>query len=184
MDTLEKFYDWLLSQVRDGGLNALTEVAALARDERELELKGPAMAALLCWKVVGIQKIVEISLANPTSKTLSGAYKLLSATAAGGDINFTLLFLHNDELGKLINAAVADGSLRKPAREYLADLLQSLDTFDLLIPLGTAFSQMGMITEHGAAELIRAISSRWLRVGPSLLKDYPTTGAGRAEHRP
>ncbi len=172
MDTPQKFYEWLLSRVCDGGRSALAEIAALARDEREVMIKGPAMAAMLCWKEVGIEKIVEIAQANPTSKTLSAAYKLLSATAAGGKINLTLLFLDNDELATLINDAVADGSLRQPARQYLADLLQSLDTFDLLIPLGVSFSQKGLVAEEGAAELIRAMSSRWLRVGPSLLKEY------------
>jgi hypothetical protein len=113
MDTPQQFYGWLLPRVRDGGRNALTEIADLARDERELFIKGPAMAAMLCWKKDGIEKIVEIAQANPTSKNLSSAYKLLSATAAGGEINLTLLFLHNDELSTLINDAVADGSLRQ-----------------------------------------------------------------------
>jgi hypothetical protein len=176
MDTHQQLYGWLLARVRDGGRNALAEIAALAKDEREVLIKGPAMAAMLCWKEGGIEKIVEIAQANPTSKTLSSAYKLLSATAAGGEINLTLLFLHNDELAALISDAVANGNLRQCAREYLSDLLQSLDTFDLLIPLGTAFSQMGLIAEQGAAELIRAMSSRWLRVGPSLLKEYRGVG--------
>jgi hypothetical protein len=172
MNTPKEFYAWLLPRVRDGGTNALNEIAALARDEREVMIKGPAMAALLCWKEIGIEKIVEIAQASPTSKNLSAAYKLLSATAAGGEINLTLLFLDNHELAALINDAVTGGSLRHHAREYLAELLQSIDTFDLLIPLGTAFSQMGLVADQGASELIRAMSSRWLRIGPRLLKEY------------
>jgi hypothetical protein len=73
--TPHQFYGWLLQRVHDGGRNALTEVSALAR--RELTIKGPAMAAMLCWKEAGIEEIVEIAKANPTSKTLSSAYKLL-----------------------------------------------------------------------------------------------------------
>lgn len=172
MDTPKKFYGWLMARVRDGGNKALGEVASLARDEREVFIKGPAMAAMLCWRQAGIQAVVEISRANPTSKTLSSAYKLLSAAAAGGPIQPTLLFIDHPELTALVNDVMQDAHVKQSAREYLADLLQSLEAFDLLIPLGVAFAQMGMITENGASELIRALSSRWLRVGPSVLKDY------------
>jgi hypothetical protein len=48
--TREQFYDWLMSRIRDGGSIALRELSDFARDERELLLKGPAMAAMFCWK--------------------------------------------------------------------------------------------------------------------------------------
>jgi hypothetical protein len=60
-----------MPRVRNGGINALVEVAALARDERDLEIKGPSMAAMLCWKKGGIEKIVEIAQANSLSQALS-----------------------------------------------------------------------------------------------------------------
>jgi hypothetical protein len=90
MHSAQEFYTWLLSKVHDRGRNALAEVALFARDEHELDMKGPAIAAMLCWKEAGIESIVEISRTRPTSKNLSSAYKLLSATAAGGKINLTL----------------------------------------------------------------------------------------------
>lgn len=172
MNSPQEFYKWLIERVRDGGKPALNEVATVARDEGDLELKGPAMGALVCWKQAGIEAIVEVAKSNPTSKNLSNAYKLLSATAAGGKIEPTLLFIHHGELVALISDVISDGSLKQYARTYLADLLQSLDNFDLLLPLGIAFSQLGMISDHGASELIRAISARWLRIGPTVLKEY------------
>lgn len=172
MNTPQEFYGWLNGRVKDGGLLALEEISTFARDETELLMKGPAMAALLCWKESGCEAIVKIGVAVPTSKNLSSAYKLLAAAAVGGPIKPTLLFIHDDELTELINGAVENGQLRTQAREYLAELLQSLDTDDLLIPLGTAFSQLGMIADHGADELVRAMSSRWLKVGPSAIKTF------------
>jgi hypothetical protein len=132
MDTPQQFYGWLLTRVRDGGRNALAEVAALARDEREVLIKGPAMAAMLCWREAGIEKIVEIAQANPSSKTLSSAYKLLSATAAGGEINLTLLFLDNDELATLISDALANGTLRQTAIQSTGLVFDFFFTFGSL----------------------------------------------------
>jgi hypothetical protein len=184
MKTAHEFYGWLMSRVLDGGEGALRELSCFAGNERELLMKGPAMAAMLCWKERGCETIVTAALANPTSKNLSSAYKLLSAAAAGGPIEPTLLFIHSDELTAAVNAAVANGQLRQPAREYLMDLLQSLDNDDLLIPLGVAFTQLGIKTERGASELIRAISSRWLRVGPSVVKAYATLIRFNADDEP
>lgn len=159
MQTLQEFYAWTMSRVRDGGAGALKELSDLARDERELEIKGPAMAAMLCWKEAGCEAIVRTAISNPTSKNVSSAYKLLSLVAAGGAMDPRLHFIQSDELTASINEVVGDGRLRQPAREYLMELLQSLETDDLLIPLGVAFSAMGSISEQGASELIRAISS-------------------------
>jgi hypothetical protein len=142
------------------------------------------MAAMLCWKEKGCETIVTTALARTTSKNLSSAYKLLSAAAAGGPIPPTLHFIHSDELTAAVNAAVANGRLRQPARKYLMDLLQSLDNYDLLIPLGVAFTHMGATEEHGASELIRAMSSRWLRVGPSVIKTYVAIIQSSAKDEP
>jgi hypothetical protein len=113
MNSPQEFYKWLFERIHDGGKSALSEVVAIARDERDLELKGPAMGALICWKQAGIEAIVDVARSNPTSKNLSSAYKLLSATAAGGNINPTLLFIHNDELAALINDVISGETLKQ-----------------------------------------------------------------------
>jgi hypothetical protein len=182
--TANEFYGWLLQKIHDGGNRTLSELATFARDEGDVWIKGPAMAALLCWKEAGIEAIVEASKTRPTSKNLSSAYKLLAATAAGGKFDPTLAFIHNDRLVAILSAATSDGSLRKCARTYLADLLQSLDTFDLLIPLGVAFGQLGIYSEAAAPELIRALSSRWLHLGPTVLKEYLQLISNRPDAEP
>jgi hypothetical protein len=172
MQSPTEFYRWLMSRVRDGGSTALKELADLARDEGELFLKGPAMAAMLCWNERGCEAIVMTALANPTSKNVSSAYKLLSIAAVGGPFDPLLGFVHSDELTAAVNSSLAGGRLRHVARRYLMDLLQSLDTADLLIPLGVAFTQIGVASDRGASELIRAISSRWLHVGPTTITAF------------
>jgi hypothetical protein len=142
------------------------------------------MAAMLCWKEAGCEAIVRTATSNPTSKNVSSAYKLLAMVAAGGSIDPRLHFIQSDDLTASINAVIGDGRLRQPAREYLMELLQALNTDDLLIPLGVAFSSMGLISEQGASELIRAISSRWLRVGPSVVKAYKEIIQGNADDEP
>jgi hypothetical protein len=179
-----EFYTWLMSRVGDGGSDALKELSEFARDEGELLLKGPAMAAMLCWNEKGCEAIAATAIANPSSKNVSGAYKLLSVAAAGGPLIPPLSFVDSEELTAAVNASIVGGRLRQPARKYLMDLLQSLDTDDLLIPLGVAFSQMGMTSEHGASELIRAMSSRWLHVGPSTIKTFAELIESRSEDEP
>jgi hypothetical protein len=170
--TPQQFYYWLMSRVHDGGSTALRELSEFARDEREVLMKGPAVAAMLCWKEKGCEMMVTNALTVPTSKNISAAYKVLSAAAVGGPIEPTINFIHNDELTTTINDAIAESRLRQPARESLMDLVQLLDSDDLLIPLGVAFSQLRITGECEASELIRAISSRWLRIGPSVVKAY------------
>jgi hypothetical protein len=173
----------LMDLVKDGGAIALDKLSYLAR-EGDPVLKDPAMAAMLCWKESGCQEIVATALAKPTPKYLSSALKTLSIAAVGEPINPTILLIHDPTLEAAINDSIAAGQLRKSAREHLMDLLQSLDADGILIPLGTAFTQMGMIGTHGVSELIRAISFRWLRVGPSVVTTYEALIRSQADNEP
>ena len=181
MRNAHELFEWLLSRVRDGGNDALLEVSSLAENEDEGFIKSPCMAALLCWDELGCQHLVKIGRSTRLVKNTSGAMKLLSAAAAGQSVRLDLLFVQNEELSVLINASVANARLRQPARRYLMDLLQSLETDDILIPLGTAFTQMEMIAENGAAELVRAISSRWLKFGLMTITEYEELIVERAD---
>lgn len=172
MQTRSEFYAWLMDRVNDRGGRSLNELSSFVRDERELLLKAPAMAAMLVWGEIGCEAIVQTALANPTSKNVSGAYKCLCAAADGNAFAPALMFIDHDPLIKAIDAVIAGRRLQTVARNSLLDLMQSLDVHDLLIPLGVAFTQMGVSGGYVASELVRAMSSRWLHLGPSVLREY------------
>ena len=166
------FYKWLMDHVRDGGSNSLSALSEFALHESELLFKSPAMAAMLAWGEEGCEAVVKTALANPRPKTLSVAYTCLSTAAHGDAIDPVLLLVENEELIAAINSAIAGRRLQTAARKGLLDLIQSLNADDLLMPLETAFTQMGMSGGHIASELVRAMSSRWFRIGPSVIAEY------------
>ena len=167
-----ELYAFLLGKVADGGTAAMEALALLARDERELLIKGPTIGALICWGEAGLSAISALALANPSSKNISQAYKALSVAASGAQLEPGLLFIADSHLTDRINAKLATGDLREEARANLTELLFSLDTADLLIPIGTAFTQLAGRHADLAEELISALSARWLRVGPTALQQY------------
>lgn len=158
--------------VTAGSVATLGSLTEFARDERDVLLKGPAIGALVCWGEVGLVAIKEIALEDRGTKGVSGALKILAAIATGGDIPPELLFIHDDELMHKINSTCRDGRLRKAAKQQLVELVLSKDDEDLLIPIGTAFAQLSLRGSEFAAELLAAISSKWLRIGPPVLGRY------------
>ncbi len=167
----QEFYDWLMSRVADGGRGALTEVAEFARQEDEALMQRPASAALICWGAEGCAALAQNAKTTPTFKNLVSAITLLSVLATGSWDRPEGFFV-DEALYKRLDKSLADKSLRVVASDYLIEVLQATAIENLLIPLGTVFQTLGMVADHATVGLVRAMSSRWLKVGPTAVRDY------------
>ena len=168
----QEFYDWLISRVGDGGGGALTEVAEFARREDEGLMQRPASAALICWGQDGCAALAHNATTTPTHKNLVSAIVMLSVVAAGTWSKPQLFYIEEGVLYQRLHKILAGGELRPIARAYLIEVLQDTPDDDLLISLGTAFQTLAMLADHAVGELVRAMSSRWLKVGPTAVREY------------
>jgi len=171
-ESASTFFRSLQAAIEDGGQQALTVVAECAAAERELDIKGPCVAALACWGEAGFEKMVANALRNRTSKDISAALKTLALIAAGKTISSLSSFMHDDKLLDRINQSISGQNLQGKARRKLSELVMSLPTHDLLIPLGTAFTQIGIAGDDGPEEIVGALSSKWLGFGPRDLEAF------------
>lgn len=178
------FYDWLAERVADGGNAALEEVAQFARDDDWFETQIPSTAALMCWGEMGCRAITANAADNPTVKTVaSGVLSLV--TAAVGSISRGSMLEHQDHrILAAINAAISNQSLRAISRASLQDLLQSIDTSDLLIPLSVAFQWTSATSGGEVAELVRAMSWHWLKIGPAAVRAFEELIATESGNEP
>jgi hypothetical protein len=153
------------------------------------------MAALLAWGEVGLDRIIEIALSQGNSKSVSAALKVLASLAAKNEINDTLFFINDPDFLALMNSTAKRLNLGGAlARGKLHDFLASIPAEDLLIPLGVSFTQMALAGPELAGEVVSAISTKWLRFGPTVIKEYEnllvshandeTTFHGFFEHNP
>lgn len=180
MITAQQLYTFLRSAIRNRGRDDLDQVAAYAAEYRELEIKGPCIAALACWGDEGFKRAIENALQDTTSKNISGAIKLLAAIASGRTIKPESCFIQDEDCLKEINDHVSENDLSTSARRRLSELVMSLSEIDLLIPLGTAFTQAAIVDPGITSEIVSAIGSKWLGFGPreldvfdALLKESP-----------
>lgn len=172
MSFADQIYSFLKDAIADGGASALSDVADFASTNRDLEVKSPAVLAMVCWGERGLVKIKELALTDPTSKNTSAALKTLASVAGGEEIQGLLFFLHDEEFRAIVNRYLTDLELKNAARHQLGELILSLSTDDLLIPLGTAFTQIAFANANLAEELVSALSTKWLRFGPPAIKTY------------
>ena len=170
-DGPKAYFDFLKSAVRDGGSASFEEVSRHARS-RDLELQSPAMAALVAWAEMGLDRIAEIALSQDSSKATSAALKVLASLAAQKAIDETLLFIIDSELLSLINELAIRFDLKALAQEKLHELVAATRIEDLLIPLGVSLSQMSLVDPQIAAEVVSAISTKWLHFGPKTISAY------------
>jgi len=175
-----QFYDQLNRDVADGGNAAFERVLNLAR-ERDLEIKAPAFAALVCWGERGFIAMKELALQTTTSKNISAAIKILTTVAAGADVAGPTYFLDDISLIENIRRQTNNGRLRNIAKFHLGQLIISLSTGDLLIPLGVAFMQLSLSEKDLAGELIAGLAAKWLQFGPSAIDDYERLIAARPD---
>lgn len=167
-----ELYSFLIGCVTDRGAISLRSLADFAQKNRDTEFKIPSFAALVCWGEVGLKEIRKIAVADPTSKNVSAALKMLSSVASGEELSDHLMFLHHEPLSVAIREAQQRSNLQGAARQQLAELILSLSADDLLIPLGTAFVQISIANGGMAEELVAALSAKWLHFGPPSLLQY------------
>ncbi|MGJ5071268.1 Shedu anti-phage system protein SduA domain-containing protein [Bradyrhizobium oligotrophicum] len=160
------FYAFLRAAIEDGGTASLAKIGELAAVERELEIKGPCVAALACWGDAGFSVMVQNALRNTTSKDTSAAIKTLALIAARKPLSSTAAFIIDQATVDLINGRLAQTNLADTARQRLAELVMSLRSEDLLIPLGVSFTQVSFADSDAAGEIVAAISAKWLGFGP------------------
>jgi len=100
------------------------------------------------------------------------ALQLLAYVASKTQELVGAFYIHDEELLRAINAAIASDAMQGIARAHLQEVLAKVPTDELLIPLGTTFIGLGMVGETPSQELIRAMSVRWLKIGPSTIARY------------
>lgn len=164
-------FDTIKAAVEDRGNSALELVAALT-EERDLEIKGPAIAALAAWGKDGLQRIVQICLEQDSSKTTSTSLKVLSAIASDTPLKDVMLFFLDRNLSVFISDTVSGLGLRNEARESLNSLVSDTDSSDLLIPLGTTFMSLAFEGSGVLTEIVNALSTKWLHYSPRVLSSY------------
>jgi Domain of unknown function (DUF4263) len=178
------FYEFLRNAVGDRGNRSFEEVAAMAERESDLEIKGPCFAALACWGDEGFAKMIEIAVRKETSKDTSAAIKMLALVAAGKPISSGSAFFHDEAALKQINDLLSEANLAVVARRRLSELIMTIPADDLLIPLGTAFTQLALTDPDIVGEIVHALSSKWLSFGPSELDEYERLLEQRPEDEP
>lgn len=165
------YFSFLKAAVQDRGTASFEEVSRHAR-MRDLELQSPAMATLVAWGAIGLDRIVEIALSQDSSKATSAALKVLSSVAARQELGSIILFIEDRDLINTLQSITMTLGLHTLAREKLHELVFAIPTRDLLIPLGISFSQMALSDPNLAEEIVAAISTKWLRFGPKAVKEY------------
>ena len=174
------FYRSLEAAIRDGGTQALSDLAECAASERDLLIKAPCVAALACWGDAGFQKIIANVVHNRTSKDTGAALKTLALIAANKPISSASAFFHDDQLLRQINESIIQQDLSSVARRRLSELVMMLPVDDLLIPLGNTFTHIGISDDDIAGEIVGALSSKWLGFGPYVLVLF----ASRIDQKP
>ena len=177
-------YDWLSTRAQDGGQRGLQEVADFARLDDETLTQRPAAAALLAWGEPGLAALAQNAITTPRVKNIIAALQLLAYVASRTEVLVGALYIHDEELLRTINAAIANDAMRGIARTHLQEVLVKVPTDELLIPLGSAFSVLGMAGGAPSQELIRAMSARWLRIGPSTVARYEDLLTSDADNEP
>jgi hypothetical protein len=184
MSSVSSFYEFLRAAISDRGANSLAQVAECAANERDLEIKAPCVAALACWGDAGFRKMIENALRNRTSKDTSAAIKMLALVAAGKPISALSAFIADQVTCDQINDALLGANLANTARRGLSELIMTMPSDDLLIPLGTAFTQVALTDPDVAGEIVRALSSKWLGFGPYELECCEKLLTDRPEDEP
>lgn len=163
----------LQKEVADGGLGARGRVEAEARAADDLEVTFPTYAALSAWGRDGLDLIVRIALDGHTVKSKSAALTLFNVLTTKGAVPKGKEFQWIDEsLADLINSKLDADSIRTDARHALNDLILSLPTDDLLVPVSQSFMHLGLLSPDIAKELVVALGAKWLRFGPPALAEY------------
>jgi hypothetical protein len=182
--SVPSFYEFLRKTIGDRGKHSLEQVAEMAERESDLQIKGPCFAALACWGDDGFAKMIEIAVRKQTSKDTSAAIKMLALIAAGKPISSMSAFFHYEETLKQINPFLSNANLAVTARRRLSELIMTIPADDLLIPLGTAFSQLSLSDPDIVGEIVHALSSKWLSFGPSELDEYEKLLEQKPEDEP
>ena len=166
------FYKFLKNSIADGGNNAICAIENCVLNNSDVEIKSPAMIALICWGERGLATIKNIALSDPTSKNISVALKAFAVLAAGEKIQSLMFFILDENLTQIINENLLGSKLRYAARHQLAEMILSLSSDDLLIPMGVSFQQLPFFDGDLVQELVSGLSAKWLRFGPPTLKIY------------
>jgi hypothetical protein len=163
----------LRKEVVDGGLAARGRVEAEARAADDLEVTFPTYVALAAWGRAGLDLIVQIALEGHTVKSKSAALTLFNLLATNGIVPKSEEFQWvGGGLADLVNSKLDAETIRLDARHALNDLILSLSTDDILIPISQSFMQLDMLSPDLAKELVVALSAKWLRFGPPALAEY------------
>lgn len=164
--------------VLDGGLEALTSVCRLYEDMYDgwtfnMEVKGPATAALLAWKENGLLALIEVAKRTPTTKNLGLAMEYL-AIAASGDTS-SHFFRIDPVINEKIDAAISEPGVRKLADTLLVELILSFpDEDDVASHVGTTLMGFSFKRAKAVTQLFTAVSRRWMAISTPVLEAFDT----------
>ncbi len=161
--------------VLDGGLEALTSVCRLYEDMYDgitfnMEVKGPAAAALLAWRENGLLALTEAAKRTPTGKNSGLAMQFL-AMAASGDVS-NRLFRIDPIVDEKVDAAANAPAVRKLANTMLVDLILSFDDDDVALHVGTTLMGFSFSQAKAAKQLVTAVSRRWMAMSTPVLDEF------------
>lgn len=162
----------LTDAVADGGQAARDRIETEARASDELEITFSCYAALAAWGQEGLAVIVRVATAGHRVKCKSGALTLLAALAVDGRVPTAGMYFIQQPLADLINSKVDAPAMRAEARHALRMLVMSVPVDDLLIPVSQSFMHCRVGQADHAEELVMALSTKWLKIGPPLLEKF------------
>lgn len=165
----------IIKAVEDGGRAARDQVEAIARATGEMALIFLCHGAFTRWGADGLQLIVDIAVTHRTVKSKAAALTILASLARHGALppggHYALPLPLDPKDLQLDSLAI-----RAPAKQALRLLLLSLPDDELLLPLHQSIIHLQRTdadTDTGAqSELVRALSARWLQIGPAVLNQY------------
>lgn len=161
--------------VQDASLEALTSVCRLYEDMYgghtfNMEVKGPAAAALLVWKEEGLRALSEAAKRRPTGKNSGLALQLL-AMAASGDVP-QRFFRIDPIVDERVDSAADDPVIRDLANSLLVDLILSFDDDDVASYVGTTLMGFSFSQARAAKQLVTAVSRRWMAMSTPVLDEF------------
>lgn len=162
--------------VLDGGLEALTSVCRLYEDMYDgitfnMEVKGPAAAALLAWENNGLLALTEAAKRTPTGKNSGLAMQFL-AMAASGDVP-NRFFRIDPVVDEKVDAAANVPAVRKLANTLLVELILSFDDDDDVASyVGTTLMGFSFSQAKAAKQLVTAVSRRWMAMSTPVLDEF------------
>jgi hypothetical protein len=147
------------------------------------EIKWITAPCLVCWGALGVNALVEATLAAPEVKNLMACSRVLASVASGGKTPFTYGVLP-DQLKVEVEKQALRPEVQEACRSGLSRLLLNLRDDDLALNLSSIMNGLAMETSDVVRQVFSALSGRWLAIGDEVLRDYEELLVNRPSDEP